>query len=85
MLQTAVRADEDSRGGRGDEFFLAAVLLSVGYFVGIPQAVEDAAGGNLKNEKIQIIETVPGSPAEAMGIQIGDQIVGAVSEAMARL
>jgi regulator of sigma E protease len=59
-------------------FLLAAVLLSVGYFVGIPQAVDDAVAGNLKNEKIQIIETIPGSPAEQMGIQVGDQIVGAI-------
>lgn len=58
-------------------FLLAAVLLSVGYFVGIPQAVEDAASGNLKNEKIQIIETILNSPAEKMGFQVGDQIVGA--------
>jgi regulator of sigma E protease len=57
---------------------LAVVLLSVGYFVGIPQAVEDVSSGNLKNEKIQIIETIPGSPAEQMGIQVGDQIVGAI-------
>jgi len=58
-------------------FLLAAVLLSIGYFVGIPQAVDDAASGNLKNEKIQIIETILGSPAEQMGIQVGDQIIGA--------
>ncbi|HLM84046.1 MAG TPA: RIP metalloprotease RseP [Candidatus Bathyarchaeia archaeon] len=61
-------------------FLLAVVLLSIGYFVGIPQAVEDAAVGNLKNEKIQIIETISGSPAEQMGIKIGDQIVGAVGD-----
>jgi regulator of sigma E protease len=59
---------------------LAAVLLSVGYFVGIPQAVDDVASGTLKDEKIQIIETIPGTPAEQMGIKIGDQIVGAVGE-----
>jgi regulator of sigma E protease len=59
-------------------FLLAAVLLSVGYFIGIPQAVEDTAGGNLKNEKIQIIETISESPADKMGIKIGDQIIGAV-------
>lgn len=58
-------------------FLLTAVLLSVGYFVGIPQAVEDATGGNLKNEKIQIIETTPGSPADQMGLKVGDQIAGA--------
>jgi regulator of sigma E protease len=61
-------------------FLLAAVLLSIGYFVGIPQAVDDAATGNLKNEKIQIIETIPGTPAEQMGIQVGDQIIGAVGD-----
>ncbi|MCX6766263.1 MAG: RIP metalloprotease RseP [Candidatus Moranbacteria bacterium] len=61
-------------------FLLAAVLLSIGYFVGIPQAVDDTVAGNLKNEKIQIIETIPGTPASQMGIQVGDQIVGAVEE-----
>jgi len=40
--------------------------------------VEDTAGGNLKNEKIQIIETISESPADKMGIKIGDQIIGAV-------
>lgn len=59
-------------------FILAAILLSIGYFVGIPQAVEDKAGEKLKNEKIQIIEVIPGTPAEAMGIKVGDQVVGAV-------
>ncbi len=59
---------------------LAAVLLSIGYFVGIPQAVEDKAAGTLKDEKIQIIEAIPGAPAEQMGIKIGDQIVGAVGD-----
>ncbi|MFA6285360.1 MAG: RIP metalloprotease RseP [Parcubacteria group bacterium] len=59
---------------------LAAVLLSIGYFVGIPQAVEDTAAGTLKDEKIQIIETIPGTPAEQMGIKIGDQVVGAVGD-----
>ncbi|MCX6763088.1 MAG: RIP metalloprotease RseP [Candidatus Moranbacteria bacterium] len=59
---------------------LAAVLLSIGYFVGIPQAVEDTAAGKLKDEKIQIIETIPGTPASQMGIKIGDQIVGAAGE-----
>jgi len=56
---------------------LTVVLLSIGYAVGIPQAVEDEAGNNFKNEKIQIIETVSGSPADQMGIKVGDQIVGA--------
>ncbi len=59
---------------------LAAALLSIGYFVGIPQAVEDTAAGTLKDEKIQIIETIPGTPAEQMGIKIGDQVVGAVGD-----
>ncbi|MDD3487290.1 MAG: RIP metalloprotease RseP [Candidatus Moranbacteria bacterium] len=58
---------------------LAAVLLSVGYFIGIPQAVEDAAGVHLKNEKIQIVETIAGSPADKMGIQVGDQVTGVVN------
>ncbi|MFA6193573.1 MAG: RIP metalloprotease RseP [Parcubacteria group bacterium] len=61
-------------------FLLAAVLLSIGYFVGIPQAVEDTAAGALKDEKIQIIETIPGAPASQMGIKIGDQIVGAAGD-----
>ncbi len=60
-------------------FLLAAVLLSVGYFVGIPQTVEDKTTGKAKNEKIQIMETVSGSPADKMGIKIGDQVIGAIN------
>jgi regulator of sigma E protease len=64
--------------GVGMNMFLAVFLLSIVYFVGIPQAVDDTASGNFQNEKIQIIETIPGSPAEQMGIKVGDQVFGAV-------
>jgi len=61
-------------------FVLAAVLLSVGYFIGIPQLVEETSGGILKNEKVQIIEVAANSPAEEMGIKMGDEIVSAVDQ-----
>jgi regulator of sigma E protease len=58
-------------------FLLAAVLLSVVYFIGAPQVVEDNASGILKHEKIQIIDVIKDSPAAGMGIKIGDQVISA--------
>lgn len=56
-------------------FFLAWVLLSVGLMIGAPQAVKEAEARAM-DSKIQITQVVPGSPAEEMGIKIGDEVVG---------
>lgn len=53
-------------------FILAWALISFGLMIGAPQAVKgpDAPA----NSKIQIAEVVKGSPAETMGLKIGDEI-----------
>ena len=56
--------------------FLGAILiLSFGFFIGLPQAVEDDASGRLKDPKIQVVEIAKESPASSMGLAPGDQLV----------
>ncbi|MCX6765596.1 MAG: RIP metalloprotease RseP [Candidatus Moranbacteria bacterium] len=56
-------------------FLLAWLLLAAVYAVGAPQPVDESQLP-LKGSKIQISQIIPGSPAELMGMQIGDEIVG---------
>jgi len=53
-------------------FVLAWILISTGLMIGAPQAVE--GGESPANSKIQIAEIVKDSPAETMGLKIGDEI-----------
>ncbi|OGZ35402.1 MAG: RIP metalloprotease RseP [Candidatus Portnoybacteria bacterium RIFCSPLOWO2_01_FULL_43_11] len=53
---------------------LAALLLSLGHWVGLPSMIDDEANGNLNNPQVQIIETAKDSPVEKAGIKIGDTI-----------
>ncbi|MFA6047865.1 MAG: RIP metalloprotease RseP [Parcubacteria group bacterium] len=53
-------------------FVLAWFLISLGLMIGAPQAVE---GNNAPaDSKIQIAEIAKSSPAETMGLKIGDEI-----------
>lgn len=61
-------------------FLLAAALFSFGFWLGVPQPVEEVKGGRVGSEKIQIVDVGKGTPAEAMGIHAGDEILGAVKE-----
>ena len=54
-------------------FVLAMILLTIGYKMGLPQAVED--GDSARDLKIQIAQVSKDSPAEKSGLSIGDQIV----------
>ena len=59
-------------------FLLCAILLSVGYLIGLPQSVESSVDKNLvRNYKIQVISLVKDSPAEKAGVELGDSIVKA--------
>jgi regulator of sigma E protease len=49
-------------------FLLASILLGVGYMVGMPQIGEDYAG---PDSKLQVIQVVPGMPADKVGIKTG--------------
>ncbi len=54
-------------------FVLAWMAISLGLFIGAPQALETGQTG--KDQKIQISEVVKGTPAETMGIKAGDEIL----------
>ncbi|MBU2025790.1 MAG: site-2 protease family protein [Patescibacteria group bacterium] len=58
-------------------FLAAAFILSLGFFLGLPQAVGDNQD-NLKQAKIQIVDIAPNSPAKAMDLKPGDQITAIV-------
>lgn len=57
---------------------VAVVLLSVGFGIGIPTALGDElpAGAVVSDQKVSILEVVPGSPAEQAGVLPGDVLVG---------
>ncbi|MBU1119068.1 RIP metalloprotease RseP [Patescibacteria group bacterium] len=55
---------------------LAAVLLSIGFKIGLPTAIsDDYQNGELRDPKVQVLEVTDGSPAKENDIQIGDQIL----------
>jgi len=55
-------------------FLLAVVLLSFGFMVGLPQSVEGLKGAQISDQKLQVIEVLKGSPAEAADLKIGDDL-----------
>ena len=55
--------------------FLCVVLLSVGYMVGLPSVVSESSGGQTVSQaKVQVLEVVPGTPAQQADIHVGDVI-----------
>ncbi len=55
---------------------LAAVILSVGFGIGMPQALDrDMSGAKVKNQSMQIISVAKKSAADAAGLQAGDEIL----------
>ncbi len=63
-------------------FVLCAVLLSIGFMVGIPSAVDgmDNSSATLSQAKVQIIELAPDSPAVQSGLRAGDVILSINNE-----
>ena len=60
---------------------LAAVLISAGYMIGLPQVLDEIHPSGIVSEgKIQIINIGEGSPAEAAELSIGDTIVSIEGE-----
>jgi len=57
---------------------LAVLLLSMGFMIGLPWAVDDEK--NVPEAKVQITQIAPGSPAESAGIKAGDIVLGASSQ-----
>lgn len=54
-------------------FVLAAGLLSFGFKLGLPQVLEGKEK-NVKEEKIQIVQVAKDSPAQAVGLKMGDEV-----------
>jgi len=54
---------------------LAAILLSAGYMIGLPWAVEDDRA--VSGANVQITEIATNSPAAKAGMKVGDVILGA--------
>lgn len=55
---------------------LAMVLLIGGYIIGLPQTVDSISDvSKIKDRRIEILQTIPGKPAEAAGIKAGDVIL----------
>lgn len=54
-------------------FLLAWFVISLAFFAGSPQAIEEGQGG--KDSKIQIAEVISGTPAQEMGIKAGDEVL----------
>jgi regulator of sigma E protease len=58
-------------------FALAALLLGIGYKIGMPTVVDgSSAGAAAKNAKVQISDVAPDSPASNAGLATGDEIKG---------
>lgn len=64
---------------------LAAVLLSVGYAIGIPQEVGSALpyGAVAHGRKVEVADVLPGGPAAGAGVLAGDAIVSVEGQPVA--
>ncbi|MEK7087620.1 MAG: site-2 protease family protein, partial [Patescibacteria group bacterium] len=56
-------------------FILGALLLIFGFYIGLPQALNDENESTAKNVQIQIVAISNNSPAEAAGLKLGDSIM----------
>jgi regulator of sigma E protease len=61
-------------------FLLAWVLISAAMMIGAPQPIEEGqpSSGTALDSKIQVSQVTSGSPAEASGLKIGDEVVRCV-------
>lgn len=59
----------------------AAVLLSFGHIIGLPQVIDgERIGANVRNIAVRIVQIAQNSPAEKADIKIGDVIYAMQSE-----
>src|SRR3989338_1368415 len=52
----------------------AWVLFSLGFVIGLPIPVENDYGGVVKNPALTIVDIIPNSPAQDVGLKTGDKI-----------
>ena len=54
---------------------VAAVFITWGFMLGLPQTLDEVpAGAHIRERHVQILQVLPGSPAEQAGLQMGDVI-----------
>lgn len=64
-------------------FILAIVLLSIGFYFGLPQTIEpNTPSDKVSNRNVVVVEVLPNSPAEEQGIKINDVIVSINGQAV---
>lgn len=58
-------------------FMLCVVLFTIGFAIGLPQAVDQAAlaNGNVKDYKVQVVSVLDDKPAGKAGIELGDTLL----------
>jgi len=56
-------------------FLLAWVLISLVYIAGLPQPIDPEERGKYPDQKVQILEVKPGTPAAEMGLRPLDEII----------
>ncbi len=66
-------------------FLFAWFLISIDFMLGLPQPIEQSEHGKYPNAKIQILDITKGSPAEVMGLKMGDEIVAINGKEMTAL
>ncbi|MFH1522427.1 MAG: RIP metalloprotease RseP [Patescibacteria group bacterium] len=56
---------------------LAAVLISIGLMIGLPQVLDESliSKAQVKDRKIQVVQVIPDSPAEKAGLKMADFII----------
>lgn len=59
-----------------------AVLLIIGYQVGVPSVIDQQTGGIQREVKLQIADVLPGSPAAIAGLKSGDVLVSLAGREM---
>ncbi len=50
------------------------LVLSTGYLVGTPATADSSIYGTLQNPQVEVVEVLPGSPADVAGVKAGDTI-----------
>lgn len=54
---------------------VAAVMLAVGFMIGIPQATEDLPADKVQDRHIEILQVMKDKPADLAGLKAGDAII----------
>lgn len=66
-------------------FLFAWFLISIVLMLGMPEPIEPSERGQYPNAEIQVLSVGKGTPAEAMGLSMGDAIVSINGEKMQSL